>query len=102
MGRRGQIQTSAEQRPKVRAIKLEIETIFFIVVCLNCVRYQRLLKNRALDPLSQRKLSSVQSKFMYLEQQLNEVNQALDIEWKEHLRITKGHVNERKKIEDIL
>ena len=48
-------------------------------------RYQRLLKARALDPLSQKKLSSVQSKFMYLEQQMDEVNTKLDMEWDAHL-----------------
>ena len=53
-------------------------------------RYQRLLKNRSLDPLSQKKLSAVQSKYLFLEQQVEEVNQALDIEWKEHVRKTKG------------
>ena len=53
-------------------------------------RYQRLLKNRSLDPLSQKKLSTVQSKYLFLEQQVEEVNQALDIEWKEHVRRTKG------------
>ena len=48
-------------------------------------RYQRLLKARALDPLSQKRLSSVQSKFMYLEQQMEEVNTKLDLEWEAHL-----------------
>ena len=48
-------------------------------------RYQRLLKARALDPLSQKRLSSVQSKFMYLEQQMDEVNTKLDLEWEAHL-----------------
>ena len=33
-------------------------------------RYQRLLKNRSLDPLSQKKLSTVQSKYLFLEQQV--------------------------------
>ena len=49
------------------------------------LRYQRLLKARALDPLSQRKLSSVQSKYLYLEQQIEESNMKLDLEWEEHL-----------------
>ena len=33
-------------------------------------RYMRLLKNRSLDPLSQKKLSTVQSKYLFLEQQV--------------------------------
>lgn len=48
-------------------------------------RYQRLLKSRSLDPMSQRKLSSVEAKFMYLDQQIHEVNQSLDLQWREHL-----------------
>ncbi len=54
-------------------------------------RYQRLLKSRGLDPLSQKKLSSVQSRFLFLDQQINEANHKLDLEWREHLRETKGH-----------
>ena len=38
-----------------------------------------------MDPLSQRKLSSVQSKYLYLEQQIEESNMKLDLEWEEHL-----------------
>eukprot|EP00095_Tigriopus_kingsejongensis_P002488 maker-scaffold64_size435223-snap-gene-2.25 protein:Tk02488 transcript:maker-scaffold64_size435223-snap-gene-2.25-mRNA-1 annotation:"nuclear pore complex protein nup214 isoform x3" len=55
-------------------------------------KYQRLLRNRSLDPVSQKKLSGVVAKFMYLDQQINEVNQALDLQWKEHLtsRTTKS------------
>ena len=48
-------------------------------------RYQRLLKARALDPLSQRRLSSVQSKYLFLEQQIEEANMKLDLEWEDHL-----------------
>ncbi len=59
-------------------------------------RYQRLLKNRSLDPLSQKRLSGVQAKFLHLEQQIEEVNAALDLEWKEHVRKTKGKVNENE------
>ena len=36
-------------------------------------RYMRLLKNRSLDPLSQKKLSTVQSKYLFLEQQVNKI-----------------------------
>ena len=52
-------------------------------------RYQQLLKGRALDPLSQKRLSTVQSKYLYLDQQLNEVNNKLDLEWEEHVQSTK-------------
>lgn len=35
----------------------------------------------------------MQSKFLYLEQQIEEVNQALDMEWKEHVRNSNGKVS---------
>ena len=56
-------------------------------------KYQRLLKNRSLDPMSQKKLSGVQSKYLYLDQQIHEVNQALDMEWQAHVNNTKGSVS---------
>ena len=60
-------------------------------------RYQRLLKARALDPLSQKRLSRVQSKHMYLEQQMDEVNNKLDLEWEQHLDRCKSGGRQRLK-----
>ncbi len=51
--------------------------------------YQRLLKGRALDPLSQKRLANVQSKYLYLEQQMEEANTKLDMEWEAHLEKSK-------------
>ncbi len=56
-------------------------------------KYRRLLKNRSLDPLSQKLVSGVQSKYLYLDQQINEVNRKLDMEWRDHLQQTKGLVS---------
>ena len=43
--------------------------------------------------MSQKKLSGVQSKYLYLDQQIHEVNQALDMEWQAHVNNTKGSVS---------
>ena len=51
-------------------------------------RYLQLLKGRALDPHSQKRLAKVQSKYMYLDQQINEINNKLDLEWEAHCRKT--------------
>ena len=71
----------------------EVKEDVFFTFSPSFLRYQRLLKGRSLDPLSQKKLSSVESKYLYLRQQLQETNAALDLEWNEHLRKNKGHVS---------
>ena len=58
-------------------------------------RYLQLLKGRALDPHSQKQLAKVQSKFMYLDQQINEINNKLDLEWEAHCRKTNMQVTGR-------
>ncbi|CAB4062355.1 NUP214 [Lepeophtheirus salmonis] len=50
----------------------------------NDPKYLKALRGRALDPLSQKKLDNVLSKYMYLDQQLREVNNVLDVEWEDH------------------
>ena len=55
-------------------------------------RYRQLLKNRSLDPANQKKMSNLDAKFKYLEQQLQQVNEKLDLEWAEHLNKNKNKV----------
>ena len=58
-------------------------------------RYLQLLKGRSLDPHSQKQLAKVQSKFMYLDQQIDEINNKLDLEWENHCRKTNFQVTGR-------
>ena len=58
-------------------------------------RYLQLLKGRSLDPHSQKQLAKVQSKYMYLDQQIDEINNKLDLEWEAHCRKTNLQVTGR-------
>ena len=55
----------------------------------NDPRYVQVLKSRSLDPKSQRILSKVEEKFSYVDLQLMELNNKLDLEWEEHCNNTK-------------
>ncbi|CAB3980154.1 Hypothetical predicted protein, partial [Paramuricea clavata] len=44
-------------------------------------RYLQLLKNRGLDPSSERKMKEIQSSYLHLDNKLREVNMALDEQW---------------------
>ena len=58
----------------------------------NDPRYVQVLKSRSLDPKSQRILSKVEEKFSYVDLQLMELNNKLDLEWEEHCNNTKKGV----------
>ena len=50
------------------------------------------MKNRSLDPANQKKMTTLESKFKYLDQQLQQVNEMLDTEWEQHLNKSKAKV----------
>ena len=52
-------------------------------------RYVQVLKSRSLDPKSQRILTKVEEKYSYVDLQLMELNNKLDLEWEEHCNNTK-------------
>jgi len=50
------------------------------------------MKNRSLDHVSKRRIDTLNSMVSKIDQQLNQVNQTLDLEWEKHVSKVKSKV----------